>query len=82
MALVREHLQRRYERMVMATLGGHSQITRARLLRDFVERPWARLNIRGVADVPETNKKANTWLFKSNPTNQGVVGSSPAGRAK
>jgi len=24
-------------------------------LRDFVERPWARLNIRGAADVPETN---------------------------
>src|ERR1700687_383016 len=30
-------------------------LTRARLLRDFVERPWARLNIRGAADVPETN---------------------------
>ena len=23
--------------------------------RDFVERPWARINIRGAADVPETN---------------------------
>ena len=28
---------------------------RARVLRDFVERPWARMNIRGAADVPETN---------------------------
>ena len=55
MALVREHLQRRYERIVVATLGRRSQITRARLLRDFVERPSARLNIRGAADVPETN---------------------------
>ena len=55
MALVREHLQRRCERIVVATIGRRWQIMRARLLRDFVERAWARLNIRGAADVPETN---------------------------
>jgi hypothetical protein len=39
--------------------------------RTFVEQRTRRKQI----------KKTNTWLFKSNPTNQGVVGSSPAGRA-
>jgi hypothetical protein len=32
---------------------GNDKITRARLLRDFVERRWARLTIREAVDVPE-----------------------------
>ena len=55
MALVREHLQCQWERIVVATLGRRWQITRARLLRDFVERSWARMNKHRAADVPEIN---------------------------
>ena len=47
--------QRRLQRLKLVQPVLYSREFAARLLRDFVERPWARLNIRGAADVPETN---------------------------
>ena len=36
-------------------VGAAGQIIRARLLRDFVEHGWARMNIGRAADAPETS---------------------------
>ena len=45
------HAQRQVDRRGVAL----RKIIRARLLRDFVERGWARMNIRRAADAPETS---------------------------